>query len=456
MKLELVPSADSTAVRTQRLRIAMLSNVGGKGLSIALQLLALPLAIAALGVDRFGIYAMLVVLLNWINFAGLAINPGLTVQILRASSAGNRDAESRIFTTAFLFGLLAAVCAFIGLHLFFQAIGIVQLFGAAATQYQNEVEGGILILVAFMSLSIVLSIVEGAQAGYQNQYVNNLLGALGSGFSVIAIVIVVKQYPTIPNLIMAIYGAPLVARVLNMLHLFWHHSYLLPWRGQFSMDVLRTMLATGSAFLMTLLGSFCYQNFSIYWAGHELGPAGAAQMSVMMLVITLSGSMLIIVTQPLWPAIQHAVLHDDLMWVHRAYRRVLRNLVPYTVLGALTLALGGEYILNFWLNSGVTINLATRLLWGLYFFLIAWEHICHTMLMGFNRFWFSSICYLIGALVMLITSVILCRLIGITGIFVGLCLGPLTLSVWLFPREIRRMLARDRNVLNSRADQLIE
>lgn len=446
MRIKLEPAAESTAFRTQRLRIAMLSSLGGKGVSVALQLVALPFAIAALGIDRFGIYSMLVALLNWMNMAGVAITPGLTVQIVSANSAGERDAESRVFTTAFLFALIVAVCMFMGLQVLFQAVGISQLFGAAALPYQDEVAFGLQILAVFMSLSIIVSIVEGAQAGYQNQYVTNLLGTLGSCLSVIAIVVVVSQRPTIPSLIMAIYGAPLAARVLNMFHLFWHRRYLLPRRGQFSMDALRTMLATGSAFLLTLLGTFCYQSFSIFWVGRELGSAAAAQMSVMMLVLTLAGSMLIIVTQPLWPAIQDAVTRDDLAWVRRAYRHILSKLLPYIALAALALALGGDYILSFWLKSGVRIDLTTQILWGFYFFIVAWEHINYTVLMGLSRFWFASIRFSIGALVMLMSSVILVRLIGIDGIFVALCLGPLSLSAWLFPVEIRRLLARHRNV----------
>lgn len=446
MRIKLEPSANSTAFRTQRLRIAMLSSLGGKGVSIVSQLVALPLAIAALGIDRFGIYAMLVALLNWMNMAGISITPGLTVQIVRANSAGDRDAEVRVFTTAFVFALLVAVCMFIGLQAFFHAVGITQLFGPAALPYRDEVGFGLQILAVFMSLSVVLSIVEGAQAAYQNQYVNNLLGTLGSILSILAIMFVVSHRPTIPNLIMAIYGAPLAARMLNMLHLFWYRRYLLPRLGQFSLDALRTMLATGSAFLLTLLGTFCYQSFSIYWAGRELGSAGAAQMSVMMLVLTLAGSLLIIVTQPLWPAIQDAASRDDLAWVHRAYRRILRNLIPYIALAALALAVGGEYILGFWLKSGVQIDLTTRVLWGLYFFIVAWEHINYTVLMGLSRFWFASISFSFGALVMLVTSVILVQLIGIDGMFVALCLGPLSLSAWLFPIEIRRLLVLHRKV----------
>lgn len=423
----------------------MLSSLGGKGVSIVSQLVALPFAIAELGIDRFGIYAMLVALLNWMNMAGILITPGLTVQIVRANSAGERDTEVRVFSTAFEFALLVAVCMFIGLQVLFQAVGISQLFGPAALPYRDEVAFGLQILAVFMSLSVVLSIVEGAQAAYQNQYVNNLLGTLGSILSIFVIVVVVSQRPTIPNLILAIYGAPLVARMVNMVHLFWHRSYLLPKRGQFSFDVLRAMFATGSAFLLTLLGTFCYQSFSIYLAGRLLGSAGAAQMSVMMLVLTLAGSLLIIVTQPLWPAVQDAASRDDLTWVRSAYRRILRNLVPYIALAALALAVWGEYILGFWLKSGVRIDLSTRILWGLCFFIVAWEHINYTVLMGLSRFWYASIRFTIGALVMVVTSVILVQLIGIDGIFVALCLGPLSFSAWLFPIEIRRLLARQSN-----------
>ena len=53
MRVALEPVANPTAFRTQRLRIAMLSSLGGKGVSIVSQLLALPLAIAALGIERF-------------------------------------------------------------------------------------------------------------------------------------------------------------------------------------------------------------------------------------------------------------------------------------------------------------------------------------------------------------------------------------------------------------------
>lgn len=426
----------------------MLSSLGGKGVSVVSQLVALPLAIAALGIDRFGIYAMLVALLNWMNMAGISITPGLTVQIIRANSNGERDVEVRVFTTAFFFALLVAVCMLIGLQAIFHAVGIAKLFGAAALPYLEEVEFGLQILAIFLSLSVVLSVIEGAQAGYQNQYVNNLLGTLGSILSILAIVLVVDHRPTIPNLIMAVFGAPLAARLLNMLHLFWYRSYLLPKPGQFSLDALRTMLATGSAFLLTLLGTFCYQSFSIYWAGRELGPASAALMSVMMMVLTLAGSMLIVFTQPLWPAIQDAASRNDFTWVHRVYRRILCNLTPFIALAALALVLGGEYILDFWLKSGVKIDITTRVLWGIYFLLITWEHINYTVLLGFSRFWFAAIPCFVGALVMLVTCVMLSRVVGIDGIFVALCLGPLSLSAWLFPTEIRRMFARHRNMLN--------
>lgn len=441
LRLRIEPSANSTEFRTQRFKIAVLSSLTGKSVSIVSQLVALPFAIAALGIDRFGIYAMLVALLNWMNVAGAAITPGLTVQIVSANSAGDRDLEAKVFNTAFLFSLLVAAAMFMGLHAVFQTIGVDLLLGSAVMPYQNEVAFGLQFLAVFMSLSIVLSIVEAAQAGYQNQHINNLLVTLGSLLSIIAVFVVVRQQPTIPNLILSIYGVPLIARVLNVLHLFWHRRYLQPRRGKFSMDALRKMLTTGSAFLLTLLGTFVYQSFSIYWAGREIGSAAAAQMSVMMMVLNIAGSLLITVTQPLWPAIQDAVTRDDIVWVHSAYRRILRTLVPYIALAGLALVIGGEYIVGFWLKSDVHIDITMRLLWGIYFFIVAWEHLNYTVLMGLSRFWFASVTFSIGALVMVVSSVLLVQRIGIEGMFISLCLGPLLLSTWIYPLVIRRILS---------------
>lgn len=88
LRLLIEPSANTSEFRTQRFKIAVLSSLTGKSVSIVLQLVALPLAIAALGIDRYGICAMLVAILNWMNIAGAAITPGLTVQLVSANSVG--------------------------------------------------------------------------------------------------------------------------------------------------------------------------------------------------------------------------------------------------------------------------------------------------------------------------------------------------------------------------------
>lgn len=447
LRLRIEPSANSNEFRTQRFKIAVLSSLTGKSVSIVSQLVALPIAIAALGIDRFGIYAMLVAMLNWMNIAGGAITPGLTVQIVSANSAGNRDLEARVFTTAFLFSLLVAALLFIGLQAVLQTISVDQLFGSPALPYRNEVAFAVQFLAVFMLLSIVLSIVEAAQSGYQNQHINNLLVTLGSVLSIIAVLVVVRQDPTISNLILSVYGVPLIARALNVVHLFWQRRYLLPRRGRFSTEELRKMLTTGFAFLLTLLASFLYQSFSIYWTGRELGAAAAAQMSVMVMVMNISGSLLITVTQPLWPAIQDAMTRDDRAWVKNAYRRILRTLVPYIGLAGLVLMIFGEYILGFWLKSGFYIDATIQLLWGIYFFIVAWEHINYTILIGMSRFWFASMTILSGAIVMAVSSVVLVQRFGLDGMFVSLCMGPLLLSTWIYPLEIRRLLSQKKSMI---------
>jgi len=431
----------STKFRTQRFKAAVVSSVAGKGLSVALQLGALPFAISELGVTRYGIYAMIVALLNWLNMAGLVIAPGLTAQMIGANSNGKRDVESQLFCTAFQFVIILSILVFVGLEILFSFAGISNLFGAEVLEYQNEVQLSLHIMATLMAIGLLLSVVEAAQAAYQNQFVMNLLAILGSALSIVGIIFLLKESPTIPALIISIYGCTIFVKILNAMYLFWNRPYLLPWRGSFSRNALMKMISIGAAFLLTVAGTFLYQNFSIFWAGRKIGPDAAAQVSVMLLVVSMSGSVLMTVTQALWPAIQDAMMRKDFSWVSKAYDRMQCNLVPYILVASLLLGYFGQDILSFWLKTDVVLEPLLCILWGIYFFVIAWEHLNYTFLVGFGRTWFASIPFMLGAIVMLGVIILISDTAGLNGIFLGLCIGPIAITSWLYPLEIRKTLS---------------
>ena len=84
--------------RGDRLKLAVLASVGSKIVSVSLQFLVIPLAIRALGAERYGVYAMLTSSLGWIPLAGACIAPGLTIAI--AAVRGDYETEADYLTSA--------------------------------------------------------------------------------------------------------------------------------------------------------------------------------------------------------------------------------------------------------------------------------------------------------------------------------------------------------------------
>jgi O-antigen/teichoic acid export membrane protein len=430
------------ATRTRGIKLALLTSLAGKGVSTLVQLAALPLAIGALGQERFGVYAMLAAFLNWMSIVSVTISPGLTVQLINAHASHDRQRESSVFGSAFLFAALFAAALFAASQLLFRGVGIQVLFGNAYAAFDTELSRGLAVLSAFIAINIILSVAEAAQAGYQSLYIHNLFLAAGNILTIVTILLLVRARPTIANMIIAVYSGPLLARAASLLQLLLTRRYLITGLTRIDLPAMKLMARTGSAFMLTSLASFCYQSFSVYWVGRRMGPLAATQMSIFITVLAALGSVLQMLTQPLWPAIQDAVVRHDVAWVHRNYLRVTRYLMLYVALAALVLAVAGNQITHVWLKSSIDASRASQLLLGLYFLLLAWEQFNYSFLIGLGSFWFTSLAYFSGALLMLGNSAWLVVAFGVSGMLAAMCSGPMLVTAWLYPWKLRRLFVR--------------
>lgn len=432
-------NGDPGVIRTRRLKLALLTSLAGKGISTVVQLAALPLAINALGQERFGVYAMLAAFLNWMSIVSVTIAPGLTVQLVRASARTDREQERRVFGSAFIFSTLFAALLFGAAQLVFRSVGIEGIFGSAYIAFADELWSGVRVLSVFITVNLVLSVAEAAQAGYQKQYVHNAFIAMGNILTIIAIAVLVRAKPTVANMIVAVYAGPLVARSMSFFQLLWSRPYLIAGMTRVDLPAMALMAKTGSAFILTSIASFCYQSVSVYWVGRCMGPLAATQMSVFITVLSVLGSLLMMFTQPLWPAIQDATVRNDTDWVNRTYLRISKYLMGCVGIAALIVAIAGDHITHLWVRSTIVTSGASQSLLGLYFLLVAWEQINYSYLIGLGRFWFASLAYFAGALIMLANGTWLVTNFGVSGMLAAMCSGPLLVTAWIYPLKLQRL-----------------
>lgn len=431
--------------RSRRMNLSMLTSIASKGVSSVLQIVVIPLAINALGADRFGVYATLAATLGWVNMAGIGIGPGLTLGTASAVAAGDRNREARLFTTAFALILILTFITLTFLALGIFLLGIQSIFGSKLGVYQHEIGEGMVVLMLLLGANLVLSLVEAVQAGYQSQYVNNLWATLGNIFTIGMLLLVISHWRSITGMIIAVYGSLTVAKVFNAGQLFWRHPYLVPRLKNLDKILARMLIGTGLVFLLGQVAGFLYLEFNIFLVGRELGPSSAAGFAVMIQMLVLAGGMVIMITLPLWPAVADAWVRGDRAWIISTYKRTTLGLMTYAVLVGGIVALAGNLIVDRWVGPQVVPSFAMQLWSGIYFVMTIWQNINHAFLIGLGKVRLASLCLLSGGIIMMVANILLVKTFGNSGVVFGMCLG-LSLTAFSFPVVVIRSLRAEVDV----------
>lgn len=427
--------------RTAGIRLAATYSLGSKVLYLGVQLAAYPLAVRALGTERFAIYALLTATLNWINLVSLGVGPGLTLGIAAAVSGGDSLAQRRLFTNAL--APVAALCvaaAVIGAGV----IALVEpraLLGVSVPGLAGEVRAGLFLLAALALAQVLLSVVEAAQTGYQEQWVLNRWTAVGNALCFVGLAAAAGAAPTIPMMVAAMSGPAVLTRLVNAVRFAsarW--GVLRPDLRLIERGALREIYRPGIAFGLVSLGSFISHQYSLVVAARALSPARLAVVAATMNVLLLAAGIATMLTSPLIPAVVDAVAQHDRAWVRRAYARVTIFLSGYAVAVGLAIAFGGSLLLTRWYALAYHEDWRFLPLIGLYFVLLIWEHAHYSVLVGLGRIWPASLQYLARSLVILFLMPFVTRHYGPLGLAALLCVSVALLPLWSYPLMVMGQL----------------
>jgi len=424
---------DVAEFRIQRIRYAAVTSLGSKVMTVTVQVLALPIAIRALGSERFALYAMLAALLSWVGLANIGIGPALVLGIAAAAARGERVAEARLFTSAWVPVLCFAVVLGLGIGVVIQLMPVANTFGANYAQYVVVIRLGLLILLGSMLLQALLSVIEAAQVGYQEQYILNLWTTLGGLFTLAALVSVAKLTPTVIAMILAVNAPPLMARLLNSVRFMNGRPHLKPRREAFDWSESKSLLVSGLAFSLVGLGSFLNHQVPVVIVGRTLNTLATATFAAVMNVFMIGFGMVSMVAIPLWPAISDSVARGEVSWVRKAYHRLLSYSMLYAVLVCVVLILAGRPIMRLWFGQGIDPSQSPMAWLGFYFVLAMWEYVHYMVLVGLKRIRVPSLIYLGRSLLTVVLVSLLIPKWGNEGAIIGLCMSVLLVTSWSFP-----------------------
>lgn len=178
--------------RNRSIRLAVLTSILSKFGTVLLRIISIPVAIRVLGMEEFGVYAAITMVVSMIDMMHVGIGPALTQGIAKALARDDRKQEQGIFATAVILSTVLTVVVSAGLAVVVGVLPIATIFGENFAPFAESMRRACLIAIAIVAVELICVLVERARDGYQETRYNNAWGAAGNFLGAAGLIVGVK------------------------------------------------------------------------------------------------------------------------------------------------------------------------------------------------------------------------------------------------------------------------
>lgn len=433
--------AEASRFRTNRLKLAVLTSIFAKGGTFIIQLVALPLAIASLGTERFAGYTVIVALVGWCSLASLGTGNVVAIEVAKLRVTEDKEGEVRIFTNNLLLVGFAAASVFSLLFTAYQMPASV-VFGPKIAAAGSEISTGLLVAAILASLQLFVGSVESVQAGYQQMYLVNLRTALSNIVAAGAIVWVSMYQPTVPAFVLAVYAPPLLAGMANALYFWVKSARHLQFAPRFiRRNTLGHLIKEGSLFSLGGLSFLLVSELYVLVLSRASTPDEVLRFAVMKTLTAAALQIVVIFTMQMWPALSDAKRRRDFEWLRNHRNKLLRYGLGYAVGVGFLASVAGPFVFPRLYGPALDHQILLVLAASVYFICNFWEHAHYALLTGYGYQWSAVSIFFIRSVLSALIAWPVCALYGATGALFALAFGNLLTSCWILPLRVREKVA---------------
>jgi O-antigen/teichoic acid export membrane protein len=417
--------------RFRRAALTTVSSGGARAIGMMVSLVTVPLTFSYLGTERYGLWMVLISLvMSVMGFADLGIGNGLINAISEAYGKDDHRLAREYFTSAFFLMLCIA--------LFFALVGAVgypfvswiRVFNVKSAAVAAEGARAFVVLYACFVVGIALGVISRAQAGLQQGYFPQIIGAAGSIFTLLGLLLVIALHGSLAWLVFASNIGGIIATLVNGWLLFRACPWLFPtWEAYRQSSAIKLLKLGGMFFVLQCAVTLSFTSDNIVIA-QILGAAAVAMYAVPQKLFSLVTMVVSMAIGPLWPAYGEALARGDVEWVRRVFRGSLWLVLGITVPSCTLLALAGPWILRVFFGKSLhapTSLLIVLAVWGV---VSAVSTVASVLLNGAGVLKVQIVLSVFASLANLGLSIFFTRRFGVMGV----CLGSIVTQLLIaFP-----------------------
>lgn len=345
------------AERHRRLLWSAIASALAKLISVATGLISVPLTLHFLGAERYGMWMTMTSLVAMLAFADLGMGNGLLNAVAAANGREDVPQIRRLVSSAaVVFAVISGV-----LLVFFACIypwvSWGRLFNVNTALASQEAGPAVAIFLTCFALSIPVGIVQRVQMALQLGYMSSLWQCAASVAGLMGVLWAIHVEASLPVLVAAFMGLPLVVGGVNALYFFgWVQPQIRPRWQAASRGVAREIFQVGLLFLVLQLVVAVAYSSDGFVIAQVMGAEAVVQHAVPDKMFSVVANVLSMMLAPLWPAYGEAIARGDTDWVQRTLVRSLKIAALAACLMSFTLVLFGESLLKLWVGHDLVVS----------------------------------------------------------------------------------------------------
>ena len=353
--------------RYRKIVLSTLTSFIGKFISVFTALYSVPLTLSYLGPENYGLLMVITSINVLLIFSDLGLGNGLVNSISKNSANNNHEAIK--YSISSVFYLLSMISLIILIIYLFMGNSSQwnSLFNIKNANYSSSIKTSIKIFIICFIINVPISVVYKVQMGFQEIFISNIWQAIGNLLGFLALIFFIKQHLSLPFLILALNGTPLVIAFINFINEFFFKRKLLrPQIKYFKYSVSLEIIGFGLIFTLINLANVLGSSVDNFIITNNSGPSSLINYSI----VTKLFSILYVITYfsaPFWPAFSHALAQKNTNWARLAFKKILLVTTGITIIACFFLICFSKIIIHHWV--GDKINPTMSLILG---FVVFW------------------------------------------------------------------------------------
>lgn len=303
------------ADRTSKSSIA---NLVMKPISLILGLVYTPMLLNYLGDERYGLWATILSVTNWINYCDIGIGHGLRNMLTLQLTQKKYDIARKLISTAYICMTFISLAIFIGIIIFSQFVDWSVVFSTTIPMTDP-----VNISFAFICINFVLGLANSVLYALQKSELISIRNILAQIINIIGIWVLSKTGKGDLVSVSILFGSStMLTYLINSISMLRHYNFCRISAKSFDVQYIKEISNTGIKFFIIQIAVVFMYTVDNILISRLFGAAEVTPYSIINRIYTVVYGFYTAIAIPIWSASTEAVAKKNFQWFENASKKM--------------------------------------------------------------------------------------------------------------------------------------